>query len=157
MTWNEREDNLIANANALAINTGLMRRNMEDKKEIVAELEKPKPNHPGMANLNPPVKKGEVLNPKGRPKGSKNLKTIYKRCVEYMEEQGKIPKSMTKEDSYHPIMGILAIAHDERSSNEVKLKAFTQLLEHTEGKAVQRVEVKEAQEVIMVQPEDQKL
>ena len=128
----------------------------DEIKEIIIE-EKPKPDHPGMKNLNPPAKKGDVLNPAGRKPGTKNIKTVYKKCIEVMQAQGKLSKEVKAMEMYHPVMGILAIAHDEKSSNEVKLKAFTQLLEHTEGKAVQRVEVKDQQEVIMIKPEDTEL
>lgn len=114
-----------------------------------------KPFNP-LDNLNP-IKPGEVRNPNGREKGSKNLKTIYKKCMQVMEKEGRLPRSLTSSEMYHPIMGVVAIAYDEKSSNETKLKAFTQLLDHTEGKAVQRVEVGEAQEVIYIKPEDSKL
>lgn len=104
-----------------------------------------------------PAQKGEIRNPNGRPKGSKNMKTIMRKCMDVLHKEGHITRELRSDEHYHPIMGIVAIAYDAGSSMETKLKAFQTLLEHTEGKAVQRVEVKEAQEVIMIDPTDAKL
>lgn len=130
-----------------------MQQNENKDKLLEAEIETP---HNPLDNLTS-FEPGQSGNPNGRAKGSKNIKTVYKKCIEVMKAQGKISKAVKSEEMYHPVMGILAIAHDENSSKETKLKAFTTLLEHTEGKAVQRVEVGEAQEVIYVKPEDQSL
>lgn len=59
--------------------------------------EKPpeKPFHQGTANLIPPVH-GEIRNPKGKPKGTLNRKTIFRRLLEqaalehYKKSQGEI-------------------------------------------------------------------
>lgn len=39
---------------------------------------------PQNKNLRPPMKKGETLNPNGRPKGKKNFATIYREALEHL-------------------------------------------------------------------------
>ena len=41
---------------------------------------------PQNKNLNPPMKKGETINPKGRPKGQRNYATIYREALQKIAE-----------------------------------------------------------------------
>jgi hypothetical protein len=47
----------------------------------MAENSVKKSVRPQNKNLNPPMKKGETLNPNGRPKGQRNYATIYREAL----------------------------------------------------------------------------
>lgn len=48
-----------------------------------------RPTEKSLKNLMPPVKKGEIRNPKGRPKGSRDRATILREILVAMVKDGK--------------------------------------------------------------------
>ena len=73
------------------------------------------------------IKKGEVRNPNGRPKG-KNTRTIIK---EYLSQQGIDNPSITVAEEI-----ILAAIEQAKNGN---IRAFQQLIEQAEGKPTQEI------------------
>ena len=50
---------------------------------------------PQNKNLNPPMKKGETINPNGRPKGQRNYATIYREALlKIAEANDKTPEEI---------------------------------------------------------------
>ena len=89
---------------------------MDDKKE-----------HKGIENLKP-IKKGEVRNPNGRPKGAFGRKTIYKR---WLEMQGSA-EGITKMDDIALAMIEKALGGDVTAAAHVENNAFGKLTDKIE-------------------------
>lgn len=90
----------------------------------------------GAANLIPPVK-GEVRNPKGRPKGIPNSKTRYKRFLELIET-AKNPVSGQEENmTVLEIMDLQMIAKARKGD----AKAYEIIMDRLEGKPAQPVDM----------------
>lgn len=89
-----------------------------------------------IANLKPPVK-GEVRNPKGRPKGVLNHKTVLKKWLGLTE---KVKNPVTgKMDTLNQLDIItLGQLKEARKGNT---QAFKALLEHTFGKPKQTIDL----------------
>lgn len=91
-----------------------------------------------------PAKKGEVRNPNGRPKGSKNRSTIIRRWLEAIDK-GKNPisgemENMSVEDKM--TLSILAKALNGDTS------AYKALMDSAYGAPKQEIEETSTQEVI---------
>ena len=89
-------------------------------------------NNPKAADNLKPAKKGEVRNPKGRPKGSKSAKT---RAIEMLRALSSDKEPMT------PIFAaIIKVMSDEECKPSDILKAADMLMDRIEGKAVAKIE-----------------
>jgi len=78
-------------------------------------------------------KPGESGNPNGRPKGSKNFKTLVLKMLENHPDN-------KDNDAYHPLASqLMKIAFGEKSNTDQKLKAINMLLDRIEGKPYQNV------------------
>ena len=85
--------------------------------------------HQGTKNLIP-CKKGEIRNPKGKPKGCLNIKTKIKQMLAAISQDG---------DEQEPI--VRAILEVMQEGGEVsKLKACDMLMDRLEGKAAQKID-----------------
>jgi hypothetical protein len=105
-----------------------------------------------LANLRPPFKKGEVNNPKGRPRGILNFQTrlnmaIDRLAQEYVVQHNKkyrkqIDEGQMPEMSENDvdIMGDIFAKYMNAARNG-DLKTAKDLLDRTYGRAVQKVEV----------------
>lgn len=91
---------------------------------------------PNEHNLIPPPQPGEVRNPNGRPKGSKNRSTIARKWLETLQ-QSKNPitgedETLTQED-----LMTLALIHKARKGD---VNAYKQLMDSGYGLPKQTVE-----------------
>lgn len=80
-----------------------------------------------------PAKKGEIRNPKGKPKGTKSFKTIMRKFL----ENSKVDVNGTKGDGY---MALAATLYKKATTKEDVI-AIREILDRIEGKAVQKNEV----------------
>ena len=89
------------------------------------------------ANLIPP-EKGEVRNPKGRPIGSKNTKTILERFLN-LEMKQKNPFTQEVEQ-----MTVLELMNLKQIANALEgdLQAFKEIIDRHEGKVIAKTEQK---------------
>ena len=89
----------------------------------------------GHSNLIPPVK-GEVRNPKGRPVGSKNTKTILERFLN-LEMNQKNPFNQQNEQ-----MTVLELMNLKQIANALEgdLAAYKEIIDRHEGKVVAKAE-----------------
>lgn len=55
---------------------------------------------PQNKNLRPPMRKGETLNPNGRPKGKKNFATVYREALEYLAKLNKTTPQALENEMY---------------------------------------------------------
>lgn len=82
-----------------------------------------------------PIKKGQILNPNGRPKGSLNMSTMIKKMldeyVDVIDKSGKVVKKSYKSIIIKKLLG---------KATSGDLRAVEILLERTEGKAMQQIE-----------------
>lgn len=87
------------------------------------------------ANLIPP-EKGEVRNPKGRPVGSKNTKTILERFLN-LEMKQKNPFTQEIEQ-----MTVLELMNLKQIANALEgdLQAFKEIIDRHEGKVMAKTE-----------------
>ena len=80
-------------------------------------------------NLRPPVKPGEILNPHGRPKGSRNLSTLLKEIIELKNTDGK---------TYGEILMAKLYEKGFKGSE----RAIEIIMDRLEGKPLQKQEIK---------------
>ncbi len=84
------------------------------------------------------AEKGDVLNPKGRPKGVKGLKTILKRLLDMditVEEAGEALKMSKKEAM---LLLMIQRATDQDEDPAIQLKASQMVLDRLQGKPEQK-------------------
>jgi len=93
---------------------------------------------PNPENIIPP-KKGEVRNPKGKPKGTLNRSTIAKRWLEVMQDS-KNPISGEIEKLSQADLMTLALIHKARKGD---VSAYKQLMDSAFGLPQQNVNVTE--------------
>lgn len=83
-----------------------------------------------------PIKKGEVRNPKGRIKGSKNMTTILREILEmkvdYQDPTWKNKQKVTKK--YVMIAKIIELAM------KGDIRAYENIIDRLEGKPVQQID-----------------
>lgn len=89
----------------------------------------------GHSNIKPPVK-GEVRNPNGRPKGSKNTRTILERFLN-LEMKQKNPFTQEIES-----MSVLELMNVKQIANALEgdLAAFKEIIDRHEGKVIAKAE-----------------
>ena len=91
-----------------------------------------KGNNKGHDNLIP-IKKGERLNPNGRPKGQRNYSTIYREAIEKIAQS----KGQTA-DQFEIEMAEQAI----RKGFNGDARFYTDTMDRVHGKAQQHVDIK---------------
>ena len=90
-------------------------------------------------NIDPyKIKKGEVRNPKGKPKGTLNAKTILKQLLDAQIDDDEIgptnkPRKIT---GFEKLMRKLI-----RMGNEGDIKAIREILDRVEGKPIAKQEI----------------
>lgn len=90
---------------------------------------------PNPENLKP-AKKGEVRNPNGRPKGSKNRSTIARKWLEVLE---KTTNPITKELEHLSQEDIITLAII-RKARKGDVQAYKQLLDSAHGMPTQQID-----------------
>lgn len=91
---------------------------------------------PNPENLIPPPEKGEVRNPNGRPKGSKNRSTIARKWLETMQT-AKNP--ITGEDDKLSQEDLMTLALLKKARNG-DVQAYKQLMDSGYGMPTQQIE-----------------
>lgn len=86
------------------------------------------------ANLRPPVK-GEIRNPKGKPKGRLSAKTII---AKWLACEERIENPITKKDETGTILDSLTLAQIAKA-RKGDASAFNALLDRVEGKPTQPI------------------
>ena len=100
---------------------------MEDKKKVSSESAQR-----SLANLKP-FPKGVSGNPKGRPIGSKNKKTIFQEVM--------LAKGIKEQDPMRYLFGILADIITDKANNPAVIKAtVVELMDRIDGKVPAKVE-----------------
>lgn len=84
-----------------------------------------------------PAKKGEVRNPKGKPKGTLNSKTILRRFLS-LEENIRNP--VTGSDEKMSVLEVLYLKQIAKARNG-DLPSFKEVVDRFEGRAQQNVDV----------------
>lgn len=84
-----------------------------------------------------PAKKGEIRNPKGRPKGLPNAKTRYKRLLEVIS---KMPHPVTGEEEEFTQLEIMDMKIMQKALKG-DIKAYEVIMDRLEGKATQPVDM----------------
>lgn len=108
---------------------------MEDKKELNTEqnTERAVKKQNSLANLKPPWEKGVAPNPKGRPIGSKNKKTIFQEVM--------LAKGIKEQDPMRYFFGILADIIQDKANNPAVIRAtVVELMDRIDGKVPAKVE-----------------
>jgi hypothetical protein len=111
-----------------------------------------------MANLQnlKPMKPGETLNPHGRPKGSKNLSTVYREALSAISKDGEWSSVIIDEK--------LQIATGKDKDGDylyppkVRLDAWQSIEERLEGKASQTIntpDLKKPKDIFNDLPEEE--
>lgn len=88
-------------------------------------------------NLIPPAQLGEVRNPNGRPKGSKNRSTIARKWLEVMQD-AKNPITGELEKLSQEDLITLAMIHKARKGD---VNAYKQLMDSGFGMPTQQIDV----------------
>lgn len=107
-----------------------------------------------LANLKPP-KKGEIRNPKGRGKGTPNLKTVLRRWLQH-GEVFENPITKKKEDMSQ--MDIIVVAQLNKA-RKGDTQAFNALLDRFQGKPKQTLDIDhttDGEPINQEQPQDLK-
>jgi len=94
----------------------------------------------GIDNLKP-MKPGETLNPNGRPKGSRSMKTILREALELLVEvpNNEMIKQWSEEKKL-PIREVLVLKEIANALRD-KEKSKQRIWEYMEGKPVQANEI----------------
>jgi vacuolar-type H+-ATPase subunit E/Vma4 len=90
---------------------------------------------PNPENIIPP-QKGEIRNPKGKPKGTKNRATIFKKWVKVLEKTTNEITQQEEELTQLDLMAIAAIV-EAKSGNITALK---EVLDSIYGKVTDKVD-----------------
>lgn len=92
--------------------------------------------HPGQENLIP-IKPGEVRNPNGRPKGSKNYATIIKKAMKTKVKIKEHPLTR-KPNAKMTVREMVVFAMIKEAANG-NVSAFEKLADREEGKVPQTI------------------
>jgi hypothetical protein len=84
-----------------------------------------------------PAKKGEVRNPKGRPKGLPNARTRYKRLLELVTTKTNPVTGELEEFTQLELMDIAVF----NKALKGDLNAYKEILDRLEGKAQQSIDM----------------
>lgn len=86
---------------------------------------------PQNKNLRPPMKKGETLNPNGRPKGRRNFATLYREAIEKIALSQKIePDTLELE----------IIEQAVRKARNGDIRFYTDTMDRVHGKPLQSID-----------------
>jgi hypothetical protein len=97
---------------------------------------------PNPENIIPP-QKGEIRNPKGKPKGTQNRSTIAKKWLEVMES---VKNPITGENERLSQEDIMTLAVLKKARNG-DVNAYKELLNNGYGLPTQKVDVKHEQPI----------
>lgn len=95
------------------------------------------PNNPRAVENLKPVKKGQVLNPNGRPKGVPNAKTRYQRILNLVE---KVKNPVTGEIEEFTVAEIMDMKMMQKARSG-DVRAYKEIMDRLEGKATEHVEM----------------
>lgn len=87
-------------------------------------------------NLIPPIK-GEVRNPKGKPKGTQNARTRYRRILELISKKTNPVTGLEEEFTQIELMDIAIFNKALRGD----LGAYKEIMDRYEGKVTDKVEM----------------
>lgn len=87
-------------------------------------------------NLIPPVK-GEIRNPKGKPKGTPNAKTRYKRFLELIENIANPVTGQNEDMTVAEVLDLMQIAKARKGDT----KAYEVIMDRLEGKPAQPIDM----------------
>lgn len=93
-------------------------------------------NENSLKNIKPPVK-GEIRNPKGKAKGTLSAKVIIRK---WLESQEKIKNPLTQKEETVSVLDSMTLAQIAKA-RKGDTAAFNALLDRTEGKPNQSVEL----------------
>lgn len=93
-------------------------------------------NNPNAAKNLKPAKKGEIRNPKGKPKGTLNSKTILKR---FMAIEEKVRNPMTGTDEKLTLAETLYLVQLAKA-RKGDLSSFKEVMDRWEGRAQQSID-----------------
>jgi len=99
---------------------------------------------PNPENLIPPPEIGEVRNPNGRPKGSKNRSTIARKWLETMQN-AKNPITGIDENLSQEDLITLAMIHKARKGD---VAAYKQLMDSGFGMPTQSIDLQQTEKPI---------
>ena len=99
----------------------------------------PEARKKSLANLKPNIKR-EGKKGAGRPKGSTSLSTDIMRCINSLENNGKIPKREDGTPLYTMAQQLISIALSTSTGTRDKLKALDMIFDRVEGKPTQKIE-----------------
>ena len=99
---------------------------------------------PNPENLIPPPEIGEVRNPNGRPKGSKNRSTIARKWLETMQN-AKNPITGVDENLSQEDLITLAMIHKARKGD---VAAYKQLMDSGFGMPTQSIDLQQTEKPI---------
>lgn len=106
-------------------------------------------NENSLKNIKPP-QKGEIRNPKGKPKGCLNSKTILRKFLD-VEIEGVNP--FTKQKDVFTLGEILHLKQIERANNG-DLASYREIMDRMEGKPMAYIEQRsEIQKITIVTSE----
>jgi hypothetical protein len=94
---------------------------------------------PFAKGYHPPTefKKGHVYNPKGRPKGSQNASTRFRKLLRYVEKHPDPRTGKLRSFTGAEILDMQQIALARKGDT----KAYHEIMDRMEGKAVQAVDI----------------
>lgn len=95
------------------------------------------PNNPNAVDNLTPIKKGEVRNPKGRPKGARSFKTVIRELLENYEEIIEENGNKKKIDGYDKV----TLQLFKKAVVDNDLGAMREIIDRLEGKSAQAVDV----------------
>jgi hypothetical protein len=89
-----------------------------------------------------PAKKGEVRNPKGKPKGTKNFKTLYKRYLNMKLKPGdsgfEIP--YVSEETELTLKEMIVLRHIKKAIGKADYKDIEMIINRVDGLLKQQLE-----------------
>ena len=100
---------------------------------------------PNPENLKP-CKPGETANPNGRPKGSRNFKTVLREMLAGLDPDKDWGNPLAKQ--------LIKLAFSIHTKDTDKLKALKEILDRLEGKPMQPIEQTDKKDIKIIFPSD---
>lgn len=102
------------------------------------------PNNPRAVDNLKPIKKGEVRNPNGRPKGVPNTATRLKKFLEIVQN---VENPVTGEIEALSIAEQMDLVQLAKALKKGELPSYKELLDRSEGKSKETIDVTHSGEV----------
>lgn len=102
------------------------------------------PNNPRAVDNLKPIKKGEVRNPNGRPKGVPNTATRLKKFLEVVQ---KVENPVTGEIEELSIAEQMDLVQLAKAIKKGELPSYKELLDRSEGKSKETIDLNHSGEV----------